>query len=293
MAIEPAARRLDPGFVSELQTEILGWYAEHGRSLPWRETSDPYHVLVSELMLQQTQVDRVLPKYQTFLEKFPSTSALAAAPLSDVLVLWSGLGYNRRAKYLWEAVRVIEDCREFPSEVEDLLHLPGVGPYTARAVAVFAFNKDEVLLETNTRRIYQLLFTGDDQREPELMALGHRLLPLGRSRDWHHALMDLGSAAARFRSAKAQQAYLVETFPMLSDLELPKFQADQVVRPRQSEFEGSKRQVRGAVLRELSSGPVSEEDLRAAILDDRLGGALEDLEREGFITRDGEQVRLN
>lgn len=292
MASREPQTRLAPGFIRDLQDEILAWYEERGRRLPWRATTDPYHILVSELMLQQTQVDRVLPKYESFLEKFPTLESLATAPLSDVLVVWSGLGYNRRAKYLCDLARAIVERGSFPETVDELLKLPGVGPYTARAVAVFAMGIDEVLLETNTRRVYQLLFTGDDQDEVTLTVLAHQLLPPGRSRDWHHALMDIGSLAGRQRSAAAQQEFLVALFPMLDELNLPTFAEDQVVRPRQSPFEGSKRQIRGSVLRELGNGPLPESELAELVGDERLDEVLSDLESEGFIQRVAGSVSL-
>jgi A/G-specific adenine glycosylase len=132
-----------------VKRQLLRWFHAHGRALPWRETSDPYAILVSEVMLQQTQVERVLPRYRRFLERWPTVEALAAAPAADVIVEWQGLGYNRRALMLHRAARVVAD-RGWPS---DLTELPGVGPYTAAAIANFAFGRDVLPLDTNVRRV--------------------------------------------------------------------------------------------------------------------------------------------
>lgn len=138
----------------DLQTALLTWFAENARDLPWRRTRDPYRVLVSEVMLQQTQVDRVIPKYEAFLAAFPTVEALAAAPTAEVIRLWAGLGYNRRAVNLQRAARAVVEERGglFPHEVEELLRLPGIGPYTAGAVACFAFEQDVAFVDTNIRR---------------------------------------------------------------------------------------------------------------------------------------------
>ena len=172
-----------------LQKTILSWYEEKGRKLPWRETTDPYKILVSEMMLQQTQVDRVIPKYHAFLKRFPTVKDLTEAPPGEVLQYWSGLGYNRRALYLQRCAQELVKQKNFPENVEELQKLPGLGPYTAAAVLSFALNKDVVVIDVNISLLYKRLFypRGDVEK------IAQELLPLGRSRDWHNALMDLGS----------------------------------------------------------------------------------------------------
>jgi A/G-specific adenine glycosylase len=185
---------------AQLQAALLGWFAEHGRDLPWRRTRDPYRVLVSEVMLQQTQVDRVAPKYLAFLEAFPTAEALAAAPTAEVIRLWAGLGYNRRAVNLQRAARAVVEGHggAFPRDVEGLRRLPGVGPYTAGAVACFAFEQDVAFMDTNIRRVLRRAGFGPDEAEPqpaerELLALGAALVPAGRGWAWNQAIMELGA----------------------------------------------------------------------------------------------------
>ncbi|HIH15049.1 MAG TPA: A/G-specific adenine glycosylase [Nanoarchaeota archaeon] len=172
-----------------LQKTILLWYEEHGRKLPWRETQNPYKILVSEMMLQQTQVDRVIPKYHSFLTRFPTVHSLAEASPGEVLQYWSGLGYNRRALYLHQCAQALVKEKNFPETVEELQKLPGLGSYTAAAVLSFALNKDVVVIDVNISLLYKRIFF--PKINVEKIALD--VLPSGRSRDWHNALMDLGS----------------------------------------------------------------------------------------------------
>ncbi|MDP3640003.1 MAG: Fe-S cluster assembly protein HesB [Nanoarchaeota archaeon] len=210
---------------------LLSWYAEHKRDLPWRKTTDPYHILVSEVMLQQTQVDRVIPKYRTFLDTFPMMEALAKASPAAVLKAWSGLGYNRRALYLQQAAQQIVAQGNFPQTAEELQQLPGIGAYTSRSLLIFAFNKDEAAIDTNIRRILIHEFgLSEESSAEELLELARKLLPSGKSRDWHNALMDYGALHLTAKSSG--------------------------IRPlsRQSRFQGSRRQYRGAVLKVLVDG---------------------------------------
>lgn len=171
-----------------INKRVLSWYETNGRKLPWRETEDPYRILVSEMMLQQTQVDRVIPKYQAFLKRFPTIKDLASASPSEVLLYWSGLGYNRRALYLQKCAQVLVS-KEFPNTVERLQQLPGLGPYTAAAILSFALNKDVVVVDVNIAILYKRLF----YPRTDVEKIAQEVLPLGRSRDWHNALMDIGS----------------------------------------------------------------------------------------------------
>lgn len=180
----------------ELQKRILTWYAQNKRALPWRTTTDPYHVLVAEVMLQQTQVDRVIPKYRAFLQAFPTISDLADAPLSNVLEFWSGLGYNNRAVRLWEAVKMIKEKYDgkVPSNRGQLLALPGIGPYTADAILSFAFNLPYPCVDTNIRRVLiHELKLPESIPATTLYNIAVQQIPKGKSREWNNALMDYGA----------------------------------------------------------------------------------------------------
>src|SRR5581483_4865161 len=148
-----------------IQAALLEWFAAAGRDLPWRHTRDPYRIMVSEIMLQQTQVDRVIPKYHAFLAAFPTLEALAAAPTAEVIRAWSGLGYNRRAVNMQRTARAVleEHGGQFPRDLPALLRLPGIGPYTAGAIACFAFEQDVGFMDTNIRRVVQRLFVGPEE----------------------------------------------------------------------------------------------------------------------------------
>ena len=233
--------------LEKLVYEVSTYYTSHGRAhLPWRNLPDnkagmknPYRILVSELMLQQTQVARVIPKYKAFLKHFPTPHSLANAPLADVLRAWQGLGYNRRAKYLQLAVRAVTDGgAEFPQTVRELEQLPGVGPYTARAVAVFAYNSPEVLVETNVRTVFTHFCFPKKEKvaDRELLPLIAQALEQSgmQPRDFYAALMDYGS-------------YLKEQGIRIN------YKSTQY--SKQKKFAGSTRQLRGAVIRQLLNSP--------------------------------------
>ena len=208
-------------------------YRKHGRTLPWRKIRDPYRILVSEIMLQQTQVERVIPFYKKFLKRFPTPRSLARARLADVLKEWQGLGYNRRAKYLHKASSSIAK-RGFPKQTAEIESLPGVGHYTARAIAAFAFNRPEVFVETNIRTVF-ICFCFPNRKkvsDKEILPLVTQAFKESRMhpRDFYAGLMDYG-------------AYLKQR-----GIQLNSRSAHYV---RQSRFEGSARQLRGAILREL------------------------------------------
>ncbi|MFT4037333.1 MAG: A/G-specific adenine glycosylase [Thermomicrobiales bacterium] len=183
--------------VGAIQEGLLQWFRATQRDLPWRRTRDPYAILVSEVMLQQTQVDRVIPYYQRFLERFPTAAALAAAPVAEVIKLWAGLGYNRRAVNLQRAAQAVTDSLggEFPAEPLELRKLPGLGAYTAGAVAAFAFERDVVFLDTNMRRVITRLIFGAAEEQPErqVLAAAERLLPPGHGWEWNQALIEFGA----------------------------------------------------------------------------------------------------
>src|SRR5215218_8549239 len=159
--------------VARIRDGLLGWFRDHARELPWRQTRDPYAILVSEVMLQQTQVDRVIPYYTRFLERFPTVEDLASAATSDVIRIWSGLGYNRRAVNLQRAARVVvsEHGGSFPDDPADLKKLPGIGAYTAGAIAAFAHERDVAFLDTNMRRVIsRVIFGNESARESDAIA---------------------------------------------------------------------------------------------------------------------------
>ena len=186
-----------------MERRLLEWFSTHGRDLPWRHTRDPYAILVSEVMLQQTQVERVVPRYRAWLERWPTPEALAHAPAAEAIRAWQGLGYNRRALNLQRAARRIVD--EFggrvPSDLATLESLPGVGPYTARAVAAIAFGVPVGAVDTNVRRVLGRIAAGADgtMTPSEMQRLADGVVPHDRPGDWTHALMDVGATLCRPR----------------------------------------------------------------------------------------------
>lgn len=185
---------------TKFQQTLLAWFAENRRDLPWRRTSDPYHILVSEMMLQQTQVDRVTPKYAEWLEKYPTLDALADAELDDVKATWKGLGYNIRPVRLHSIARetVQQYGSQLPREAEELRAFPGIGRYTAGAVASFAYGKDEPILDTNVRRVLFRVFVNEGAMrthamEQRLWAISVKVLPRGKAWEFNSALMDFGA----------------------------------------------------------------------------------------------------
>lgn len=243
------------------------------REMPWRQigadgTIEPYIVLVSEIMLQQTQVGRVLPKFEAFVRQFPSVSELARASLADVLRAWSGLGYNRRAKYLRQAAQMIvrDFGGRFPTTVQELSKLPGVGVNTAGAIIAYAYNQPTVFIETNIRTVYIHHFFHDQNDIPDSAILEKLQQTLDREhpREFYWALMDWGT------ELKRQQGNLSRRSRHYT---------------KQTTFKGSLRQLRGQVLRELTASSKSQAVLQATINDERLADVLENLQVEGLITK--------
>jgi A/G-specific adenine glycosylase len=196
----PRAPRLDPGKRRTFQRRLLTWYRAHGRDLPWRNTTDPYEILVSEVMLQQTQVERVIPKYHEFLEKYPTVEHLAEANVDDVRKTWYPLGYNIRPVRLHGIAceSVARYGGTIPEDEEDLLSLKGIGRYTAGAVRSFAFGLDAPILDTNVARVLHRVFLakGDPKRSAvrnALWKLSEALIPPGKGYDFNQALMDFGA----------------------------------------------------------------------------------------------------
>lgn len=189
-----------PDLVALVHHHLLKWYAAQQRDLPWRSTDDPYAILVSEIMLQQTQVDRVLPKYQQFLATFPTLAELAAAPTAEVISAWVPLGYNMRAVRLQSIARqvIAEYDGRIPDTIDDLLKLKGIGRYTAGAIACFAYRKQVATVDTNIRRVLHRIFLGLEYPKPkindaEMLTFAKRVLPADEAYNWNQALMDLGA----------------------------------------------------------------------------------------------------
>ena len=304
--------------VHEFQQKILLWYETHKRPLPWRETHDPYKILVSEIMSQQTQISRVVPKYEAWIDALPTVEALAQAPVSTVLALWSGLGYNRRALFLQKAAQVIVQTYggTFPETVDQLEKLPGIGTYTASAVACFAFNAQIPVIDTNIRKVILVHFGAisnnshsgkrvkrahpesfvsvgdksdpglrqDDEKtytmtDKEIEETAWILLPAGKAYVWNQALMDYSGAELK---------------------------AHKIPIPKQSKLLGSDRYYRGQTLKLL----ISNQELRSmnhvtvhTVLDyfrnlghpielERLEKILKGMEKEGFIVRKQDTILL-
>jgi A/G-specific adenine glycosylase len=257
--------------ILSFQKKILSFGEENFRHMPWRETADPYFIFISEIMLQQTQVDRVMVKYQEFVRAFPKVQKLARASFQEVLQRWSGLGYNRRALFLHRAAHIIHEKYNdlIPQTMEELVELPGIGSNTAAAIMVYAFNKPVIFIETNIRSVFIHEFFTDKEGvdDREIIPLVEESLYKKNPRKWYWALMDYGSVL------KKQQ---------LNPSRKSKHYA------KQSTFKGSDRQVRGAILRTLLQDTMTFETLfkHLSYSSDQTQKNLEQLIKEGLITKD-------
>jgi A/G-specific adenine glycosylase len=267
---------LSAGEISAFRSLVLGYYAESGRRFPWRETRDPWAILVSEIMLQQTQTERVVPKYSAWLKAYPDPSALAGAPLAEVLGLWSGLGYNRRALALVRAASRLASSGAFPEDEDSLLELPGVGPYTARAVLAFAFDRPVVLIETNIRSVFlHRFFEGEEGvADSRIAPLVEATLLREDPRIWYYALMDYGVEIKKsIGNPNARSAHYAKASP----------------------FADSNRRIRGSLLKALGErGRADAEELAAALpfARERVEAALGELKAEGFVAESCGVYRL-
>jgi A/G-specific adenine glycosylase len=258
---------LTPHVVSQFQSVIWQHYREHGRTFPWRETDNPYHILVSEIMLQQTQTSRVASKYSEFVSTFPDFFALAKASLRDILLVWQGLGYNRRALALQRTARevVAQFDGQLPSDPEVLQQFQGIGQYTAAAVAAIAFNKPTVFLETNIRTVFLHLFFKKSEKitDRNIFPLVKATLVKENPREWYYALFDYGAMLKRERKAIAR-----------------------ITRHRQSPFRGSNREMRGQIVRLLlTRESIAEQELAGFLKENngRVRRIITQMQEEGII----------
>lgn len=259
-------------------TAVSEYYAQHGRhNLPWRKTKNPYRILVSEVMLQQTQVDRVIPKYKSFLKRFPTVQDLAKASLGEVIKEWQGLGYNRRAKLLHQcAIEITQKFRgQTPKSHAELMKLPGIGHYTAGAIMAFAYNEPVPIIETNIRTVIIHHFFSDDIdiSDKMILRLTERFLNTKNPREWYWAMMDYGAHLKKSvgNLNKRSKHYT-----------------------KQSTFQGSDRQIRGAILRALTAHEESRLSLhrKLSFEIDRIDAQLERLKEEGMIIKKGQKYQL-
>lgn len=260
---------------------VKNFYTDYGRyDLPWRKTTDPYKIVVSEIMLQQTQVARVIPKYQDFLKAFPTTTVLAKASLGEVLMLWQGLGYNRRAKMLHLCAQMIvsEYKGKWPKDIATLQKLPGIGAYTASAIGAFAYSIPSVLIETNVRTVYIHHFFKDnrDVTDAQLLPLIAATLDQDNPRDWYYALMDYGSHLKQTIGNKNKQSkhYTI-----------------------QSKFAGSDRQIRGAIIRSVSKENLGQtlseiKKVNPTLDAKRFAVQIKNLMKEELIVKIGQRYKL-
>jgi A/G-specific adenine glycosylase len=279
-----------PVVPSEAQAAILVWYDARGRALTFRGQRDPYAILVSEVMAQQTQISRVSEQWTTFMATFPSVQRLADAPTADVLRAWRGLGYNRRAVNLQRAARVIvsEHGGSVPSSLDELLRLPGVGPYTARAVASLAFGQAVGPVDTNVRRVLARLVRADRAASArELQAIADTSVPRARPADWTHALMDLGATVCRSHAPRCAECPAARWCRSATRVQS---RARRRAAARGAGFASTSRWLRGRILDQLRdvrddawgviAGPIGEHEAMA------VDAALVSMESEGLIERD-------
>jgi A/G-specific adenine glycosylase len=269
----PVQKPLPDAAVREFREIIYGYYKNYGRDLPWRRTDDPYHILVSEVMLQQTRVGRVSIKFQEFLRAFPTIEALASTSLRDVLAVWQGMGYNRRARYLHDLAAQIKDSGEerIPGSPDELARLPGIGWNTAAAVCAFAFNLPVAFIETNIRAVFiYFFFHGRDAvHDREILSFVEATLDRKDPRRWYSALMDYGAMLKMRRGNPTRGSAHYK---------------------KQPPFKGSRRQVRGKILAALiANGGMTLKQLAKAVdmPEDITTPIAEKLVGEGLVVKKG------
>jgi len=298
---------VDSGETAEFRRRVFDWYELHRRALPWRDVTDPYAVLVSEVMLQQTGVDRVILIYKEFLERFPTFGALADAPRREVLRAWAGLGYNRRAVHLHECAQVIvrEHEGHLPDDAAMLRRLPGIGPYTTAAILSFAFHRDVPTVDTNIRRVLGRITFGHPVGDRELAAVATRLVPAGRSSDWNQALMDFGSLQCVSVNPRCLICPLLDLCATVAQTDDTSAPPARRIAERAEQYLGSRRFYRGrivACLRDLPAGAsISPEELLRTVKPDATPAELPWIEELGRVLvaeglaevhEDGRQARF-
>ncbi len=274
--------KIDNQDIKKFQKIIWDFYKKNKRNFPWRETKDPYNILVSEIMLQQTQADRVIVFYERWIKQFPNFTSLAGAKFSEIYPLWQGLGYNRRALNLQKTAQkaITEYNGKLPQNISLLEEFPGIGPYTARAVSIFSYNTPVACIETNIRRVFIHHFFPKKKAvdDKEILKLANQSLDLKNPREWHWALMDYG-------------AYL--------KTQVPNPNRRHKNYSIQSKFEGSLRQIRGITLRMLSAKSMDVNELTERIkkatsqTKERIKKVILTLEKEGLITKNKNFYSLN
>lgn len=297
---------------SEMVRRVLRWFLRNARrTLPWRQTRDPYRIWVSEVMLQQTQADRVVPKYEAFLLQFPDVHALARASQAEVIRAWAGLGYNRRALYLWRGAQTVVQRHGgvMPATREELLELPGVGPYTSNAILSFAYHEPVTLVDTNHRRVVQRVFFGQPRRaasagnramekrvERQLASIS---VELRSTRDGHYrfnqALMDIGATRCVAVAPKCDGCLLKDICKAQPQFEAGTRSKRNVTKSTQGVFAGSNRWYRGkimTILRAEGSATPSELGERLMLDTQRLHAIIESLVRDGLLQRKGPRLIL-
>lgn len=269
---------LAPSEVRAFRKKIYTYYRKHGRDLPWRKTLNPYHILVSEIMLQQTQVERVLEKYYEFIKAFPDFPSLARASLRKLITVWQGMGYNRRALALRSLAQTLmnEHHGKLPSDPEDLIALPGIGRYTAGAVAAFAFNQPVLFIDTNIRRVFIHTFLHDREniKDEDILPLIQQTIDASDPRTWYNALMDYGAMLKREQINPNRRSAHYQ---------------------RQSPFENSNRQIRGRILKVLvEESPLTRSQImkKSGMDPERVKLNLVELSNEGFIRKQGKFFSL-
>lgn len=268
---------LEPKQISDFQETVWAYYRENGRSMPWREDPSPYKVLVSELMLQQTQVSRVLPKFDAFLYTCPDIASLAEKSLAEVLMLWTGLGYNRRAKFLHQTAQIVirDHHGQLPDTLTGLVKLPGIGKNTAGAILAYAYNQPVVFVETNIRTVFFHHFfpdTLESVSDRVLEELVEQTLDRDSPREWYWALMDYGSYLKKTAGGRlSSSSHYVKQAPL----------------------KGSLREMRGRIIKVLVAGPLTTNELQDLVVsDERFEPALASLLRDGMVEQQDEKVGL-
>lgn len=284
-----------------LQVALLVWSGDTRRDLPWRRTRDPWAVLVSEAMLQQTQVARVIPRYQQFMETFPTIASCAEAAPGDVVRMWAGLGYNRRAVNLHRAATAVVTHHggALPDTIAELRALPGIGPYTARAVMAFAFEADVGLVETNCARVLARAVAGHPMNAAQAQTVADQMVPGGQGWAWNQAVVDLGATLCVKRSPDCTRCPISRNCVWArSGRPVPDPANGTAGASRaQSVFQGSHRQGRGRLIAALRAGPVDLPGIPTAAgwpgEPERAHQAAAELVAEGLARRDGDRLRLS